>query len=147
MSKEPKILFLGRVENGAILWDRPHMRYSQLLQLEGKEIQETISERSHSTSDSMRGFYFGGIIKCTLMQTEEFAGYTKEEIHQTLMKELRSYNKEVSGKQKTFVDEFRNFNRKQVNEFVEDVLNFLGTLDIQVLTPEEYKLGKYLNKQ
>jgi hypothetical protein len=152
MSTEPKIRFYGTVVNGVRMYYRSQLHNSRLKQLEGKVFEETLEIKYEEKTDDQRGYYFGGIIRATCMETEAFEGWTFDEIRNELEGRYLSYAttktiKKLDGQEITTEvkgrDSIADLSKKKMSEFINNVLNFLATLEIYPLSPEEYLTGKY----
>jgi hypothetical protein len=135
-----------------MIYDRPEMIVAATNRLEMKRFELTLDEEFVSANQSQRAYYFGGIIKAECMSSNAFIGFTEKEIHQLLLRHLRTYHRTVitkSGQEITtpFVEDFQSYGKKDMLEYIDAVINFLAMeFNIQVKTPEEYKYNKYLNK-
>lgn len=148
----PKVEYIhkGFMENGKATFDRPEMFQEKVKQLEGKRFEMMLEPEYEPISKSQRAYYFGGIIKAELMNSNAFAGLSEREIHQILLKQLRSYHRTIktnSGDEISveFVDDFARFSKEEMATYVDEVINFLAMeFSITVKTPDEYKVNQYL---
>ncbi len=153
MQDGTNIKFFGTVlAKGTLAFYKKDLWNTVKQKLIGKEFEIVIRERFYPVTKDQHAFYRGGIIP-TCMETEAFAGMTKDEIHEVFQAKFLSYEKQVSYRKKgavrkkvqTFTLSTAQLSTKEMNTFIENVLDFLATLDIHPLTPEEYENKKYSN--
>lgn len=144
-----RILFKGKIENGKVLFDYPTLFESRKSMLEGNRFQMTFDAEEKPKTPSQLGYYFGGIIEATCMQSTAFEGWTKDEIHEYLVKRLRSYPKELhypDGHKEieNCTEEVRDYKMDEWAKYIDDVIRYL-TMHHQItpLSPEDYKYEKY----
>ena len=148
----PKVGYIhrGYILDGHIYYDRPEMYVKELQGLEGFRFQMTIEKEHESISKNQRGYYFGGIIRAELMNSNIFSGFTEKEIHQMLLEQLRSYNKTIINKDKTetsceFVEDFASYGKEEMTKYIDDVINYVTVeFNIPIKSSDEYKLNQYV---
>ena len=99
------------------------------------------------TADEL-GYYYGGIITGTCMQTETFGGWDKREIDEYFQNLFlcETMIKEIDGQPVTF--QYRNristLTKSQMAIFINKVIDYLrDNHDIEVLPSDMYIKGKY----
>ena len=135
----------GKVINGKRVYNNLELHRQQLLQLEGKDFEEVIKERSKRVTLDQFSFYYGGILP-TCYNSETFSHYDNhEEIHEEYFApKFLKYTKQVNSldgtkKESVKYRSLSDLNRKEMSEFIEKVLIETELLGIHVLTSEEYK--------
>jgi hypothetical protein len=137
----------GKVSNGMANLYRKDIYEQIMKELDGKEFELTIKERSKKISQRAHGFYRKGIIG-TCMKDEQFGGWDKDHIHEFFARKFLSYQEEE--KQLTDAGETRfvwvnkiqslsSLNSKEMTEFCDKVINWLATINIIILPPENYQ--------
>ena len=149
--RNPVYKHKAKVVNGKLRFRHHDLFVKNLSGLEGKIIEVTITEYNEKMTNSQRGYYFGGIIRSECLNSNCFSGWTESEIHQYLLESITSYTKTIidkNGVEKMIncVDEFRDYNTKEMSEYTEKIRIFLLTEHgIDTKDPEDYKLNKYQN--
>lgn len=142
---ESTINFYGTVVNGEMMHYRPILLKQHLHTMEGKEFRLTVTERETDNTKDQHGFYRYGIIRVTCMQTELFAGWRQDEIHDFFSDRFLTTetSKEIGGKMVVFRKKrsTSNLSKKQMAEFIQNVISFLADHGIHPLPPEEYHHG------
>jgi hypothetical protein len=137
----------GIVTNGERVYDRPEMKKMVLDELEGKRFEEIIKKEHIAKTDQQLAYYFGGIISGTCMRNEMFGGWSKDDVDHHLRSVVCAYKeiRIVNGKPTITerVDSLSEYNVDQMVLFLEGVLQYLSTMDIVPLPPNEYELKKY----
>lgn len=147
--KNATIVFKGTVKNEKLIFDYPHLYYKKVISLEGKRFEMVLNKEEKNKTRSQFGYYFGGIIEATCLQSSEFEGWTKDEVHQYLISTLRSYPKQIiyaDGRREIvrFVESIEDYTLDQFSLYIDDVIKFLSVHHgISVLSPEDYKYEKY----
>ena len=141
----------GKVVQGVKRYYRPELLADNLAELEGKEFEEVLKEKTKHVSTDAHAFYRAGIIG-TAMKDEMFGGWTKDEVHDHFAGLFLSYadkEKAINGEGKTvMIDVLKikstsSLNSKQMFEFCEKVIRWLAFHKIIVKDPEQYQLTKY----
>lgn len=139
-----QIKHFGKIVNGKRVYSNLSLHHQQLLQLEGKEFEEVIKERTKKVTLDQFGFYYGGILP-TCHQSEMFSHYDKsEDIHEDYFADkFLSYKKLITLPDgtihtKTKYHSLTSLNRKEMSEFIEKVLIDCEMNGILVLSPEQY---------
>lgn len=141
-----QVVHKGTIINGRKVYDYPKVYQSKLDSLEGKRFEEILEIEHEKVTGSQWGYYYGGIIRGTCMKSEAFSGWTHEEIHEAILKHLRTNNKVVVLPDQSeivmqYTDDLKQYSKNEMAKYIEDVLNFLGELDIHPLPPDYYKYG------
>lgn len=136
----------GILNNGKLIHDFPKVYKAKIDSLEGCRF-ELILEREHEkVTPSQWAYYYGGIIRGTCMKSETFSGWTFKEIHEAILKHLRTNTKVVifpdgSETLMEYTDDLKQYSKLEKSKYIEDVLNFLAEKDIHPLPPDYYKYG------
>lgn len=136
----------GTIINGKKVYDFPKVHQARLDSLEGKRFEETLEAEHEKVTKYQWGYYFGGIIKGTCMNSEIFNGWTFNEIKKGLLTSLRTTDKVVifpNGNEKImkYTDDLKQYSKSEMVKYIDDVLNFLAELEIHPLPPDYYKYG------
>lgn len=138
------IRHFGKIlDNGNISFYDNEMWQNQRLSLAGKEFELVIKEKIRRPSPNQFSYYFGGILG-TCITCEQFSHYsTVEEIHNEVFKPMfLSYQVMVKvGEkkwQKTVTRSLSELNKKETNEFIQNVLNFCSQEGIEILEAQQY---------
>lgn len=116
--------------------------------MEGKEFEETFTEKLQKPTKGQHGYYRGAVIP-TCQLTETFAGWDEEEIdsHFCNLFLKRIVEKDLPGEGRKELIHIRStgdLNKKEMAEFIDKVLDYLAAKHgIEVLPPDNYKLTKY----
>jgi hypothetical protein len=147
---KPLIKHFGRVKGGRTVFSNQTLYFQQLTQLEGKEFELIIKERSKKPTIDQYGYYRGGILG-SCFESEMFAHFDNaDQIHSdyfapkflsyTVMVTLPTQKYEIVK-----VRSMTELNRKETSEFIEKVICECGNLEIVILSPEEYYNKYYKN--
>lgn len=144
-----QVIHTGIVENNRLKFDRIKLFDAEVAKLEGQRFELTLAKEYARPTRSQFAYYFGGIIKGTCMKTTLFEGWTYREIDDHIRTELRNHHKILvlpTGKEKVSVatDDIENYTKEEMTLFIDDVLNYLATLEIFPLGPDQYKYDKML---
>jgi hypothetical protein len=144
---EGKIRHLGIIKNGNFKPYKPELFENNLQQYEGKPVYIVFQEYLPDKTQDQLGYYYGGIITGTCMQTEIFGGWTKEEIDnffQSMFLQETVY-KEVAGEVRDFTIRRRisSLSKKDLSVYIQQVIQWLSLEDIIVLDSELYIAKKY----
>jgi len=140
----------GKVVKGKKVYYRQDLIDYCLKELEGKEFEEVLKEKTKHVSTNAFGFYFKGIIG-TALQAEMFGGWEKEELHEYFAKQFLSYtdhekyigqNGETVIKEVTKVRSLSALNSKEMSEYCNKVIAWLAYHKIVILNPENYDIRK-----
>ena len=136
------------VRKGKISFRKPIVNQNNIERLEGKDIYVMYEEVYDPKTTDQLGYYFGGIIRATCMETELFGGWEFNDIDREFRTMFLTFTKykELGNGEKVpiiYVDELRDLSKTRMSKFTENVLNWLAIHEIYPLEPEEYKLGKY----
>ncbi len=151
---EPRVRFYGNVVNGVRQYNRPlqHQALLKHIEVHGGQFEESIMLRFEDETKEQHGYYRGGIIVATCMQTDLFDGWLKEDIHEhfaklflTTMKRKELHKKDGTIEVSEFphTESTGDLGKKRMSEFIDKVLNYLAEYEIYPLTPQEYYYGKY----
>ena len=144
---DPIIKHIGIAKNGKFSPYKPLLMEKNLHKLDGKIIYITIQEQHPDKTLDQLGFYFGGIIRATCMETELFQGWLEKEIDSFFQSTFlsRITYKEINGVLVEFpvIDRISSLSKKRLSEYIESVIQWLAGRDIYVLDPQEYLVGKY----
>ena len=142
---EVQIIHKGTIQNGKKIYDFPNVYQAKLDQLEGKRFEETLELEHEKVTKDQWAYLYGGIIRGTCMKSEMFSKWTFDEIRESLVEHLRTGIKIVIKDGKSFPekyeDDLKQYSVQEMSSYIEDVLNFLGELDIHPLPPDYYKYG------
>ena len=145
---EPIVKHIGWIKNGEFKPLDKTRHKEALKALENKQVELFVQERISDETPDQRGYLFGAIIKATCMQTDTFAGWTKEEIYQhfcnLFLKE--EFAKEANGILTTVtrIRGVSDLNIKEMSVFIDDIVNYLALRhEIYVLPPDQYMVGRY----
>lgn len=143
----PIIRKYGIVRNGQRIYYNADVHLQQLKELEGKEFEEELKEKSHKPSPGTHGFYRGGLI-LTCLTTNKFGGWTKHEVDKFFCDMfLKEKIEKVfpDGKRVEIPDtkSTGDLNQHEMNEFVANVERWMTDEGIEILTKDEYNLSKY----
>lgn len=153
MSKDPEIIFSGRVINLKFIPEKPAWWNTNIESLEGKDVEVTIGEKKRKKSLPQLAFYFGGIIRTACMRSSVFAGWEFRAIDDHLRDLFASYPMTMvtkDGKISVTIvrDDIATYKIDQMNFFIERVLQYLlDEHDIEVPDPLDFKLNKYLKTE
>ena len=98
MNKQPTYIHHGIIsddEQEQFIPDRIELFKMRKHQLRGKRVEVTMDVAFAPMTSSQRGYYWGGIIRCECMNTNEFAGWEEQEIHMYLMQAITGYTKTI----------------------------------------------------
>src|ERR1039457_6952928 len=96
MSKDPEIIFSGKITNLKFLPEKPSWWNANIEGLEGKDVEVTIGEKKRRKTLPQLGFYFGGIIRTACMKkSTQFAGWTFDAIDGYFRDNFASYPKTI----------------------------------------------------
>lgn len=152
MSNEPVIRFYGTIKNGTRYYYKPQLHQQRMASLEGKEFSEILEERFVDTTPDQMGYYRAGIIRHACMESEDFGGWTENEIDEHFKDLFLAFTKskivKYRGKETTISVTVRestgSSGKKRMSEFIEKVLGYLANMhNIYPLSPEDYFNGKY----
>ena len=141
----------GKVVKREMKFYRPELLLSNLTELEGKEFEVTIKEKTKKVSTDAHAFYRGGIIK-ECMRYEMFGGWTKDEIHEFFADMFLGYFemvKHFGADDETTLKEVRKIrstsalNSKEMSEYCEYVIRWLAQHSIVIKDPEQYEQSKF----
>ena len=146
-------LYKGVVSDFKVYWDEPIGVRSAISSFEGKRICAIFYEDQELITGDQWAFYFGVVIK-ECQGLEEFAGYTKKEVHQVLFSELRSYTKRaefvnLEGKTVSklieFQEDFESYGKKDMAKYMEELIPRLA-LDrgLFIKDPGQYKIDQFI---
>ncbi len=142
---EVQIIHKGTITNGKRIYDYPKVHQSQMNALEGKRFEEILEPEHEKVTKDQWAYLYGGIIRGTCMKSEVFSKWTFEEIKESFVKHLRTGIKIVIKNGKPFPekyeDDLKQYSKQQMSIYIEDVLNFLGELEIYPLPSDYYKYG------
>jgi hypothetical protein len=146
--KEPKYNHRGIVTNSKMIFDLPEMFNAKRTSLEGKRFSMILEEEFEPPTNPQRGYYFGAIIGLECINSSDFAGWTKDEIHNYLVEKITGYNKSVKirGKEQIVrcIDQISEYSKRRMNDYIEKVMLLLSTEHgIVVKDSSEYALQKY----
>lgn len=146
---EPEVILKFSVKNGKRIYDHPKLREKQTEGLEGKRGNEVTTEELSEKSPNLLAYYYGGIINATCYKNSNlFPGMSEREISSFFENEFLSYvaTKVIAGKTCRFIvrDRISGLSSKRKSEFIERVIQWLAENEVVVLSPYEYKYGKYL---
>lgn len=142
------IKHLGTSKNGEFKAFKPKLLKSDYLQYDDQPCYVVIMPYVEAKSHDQLGFLHGGIIAGTCMKTELYAGWTAKEIYNdfcTMFAEDTVYKERGDGVmiEVKVREAVKDFSKKRMSQFINDILNFLAFHDIHTLSPEEYITGKY----
>jgi hypothetical protein len=142
-----QIRHLGVVKNGIFKPYKPALLKQELQGKEGKAMYVLFEDYQPEKTKDELGYYYGGIIAGTCLQTEMFGGWEKAEIDnffqtmfldetitKTIRDEIVSFNKRnrISG-----------LTKKQMSHFINQVIRWLAEEGIEVLPSDMYLKSKY----
>ena len=136
----------GIISNGERQYYNEGYHNSVMKELEGKEFVETIKLKPKRVSLDAFGYYYGGVIGSAL-KNEMFGGWTKDDVDDFFSDMYLSYHKPVSMTIGGYTENVylrkvtskgAGFTSKQMSEYTERVIIWLGTHGITVMTPEQY---------
>ncbi len=155
MGSEPTVRFYGKVVDGERKYYRPQQHRALIQSLEGKEFEEKLQAKFEDESDEQHGYYRGGIVRATCMQTELFGGWTEKAIHKHFASlflkyvqrnELHKKDGTVEVVEDVVIESTGSLGKKRMSEFIDKVLHYLAEQEIYPLTPQEYYYGRYENQ-
>lgn len=156
MSQEPTIRFYGTVKNGLRQYYKQPMHQQLLASLEGKEFEETLQERFVDTTPDQMGYFRAGIIRHACMESEDFGGWSEQEIANHFAEKFLTFTKAkqilFKGKQTGIeikvTESTANLGKKRMSEFIEKVLNYLAEEhEVFPLSPDDYMANKYATRK
>ena len=117
-----------------------------MIALNGKEFEETLSEKVEENSLDQYAYWYGGIID-TCLQTEMFGGWDKDEVDSYFCDLFLSYKKVMiidgEAKEITIKQGKTDVGKKRFTKLIEEVITWLAKNDIIIKPSEEYNLSKY----
>lgn len=142
------IKHLGIPVDGEFKPYKPGLLKSDLLRNNGKPMYLCLMPYREEKSVDQLGYLHGGIIEGTCIHTEMFGGWTHDEIYQYFLSKFAQYDVHKEASDGTIIEfpvreQIRDFSKKRMSKFIEDVIAFLSINDIYVLSPDEYIVGKY----
>jgi len=138
--------------------DKPHLQFykptpflNDLSQYVESNVYVMIEAEINSKSLNQLGFYNGGIIRDSCMQSEQFGGWEHLEIasffeDMFLSESLVQIRKTPNGDIPEQIHVRRRvsgLNEKEMSEFIEKVIRWLAMEDIPVRDPDLYVMNKY----
>lgn len=146
-------LYKSVVSDFKVYWDDPIAVRSAISSFEGKRMCAIFYEDQEIITGDQWAFYFGVVIK-ECQGLEEFAGFTKKEVHQVLFSELRSYQKRVQFTDKEgneiskivdFQEDFESYGKKDMAKYMEELIPRLA-LDrgLFIKDPGQYKIDQFI---
>lgn len=140
----------GKIIKGKMVCYNESLYQETIYELEGKEFELIIKEKSRKASTDAHGYYRAGIIgEC--LKSEVFGGWDREEIHDHFASLFLTYVthekalydgktifKEVIKKQST-----ADLNSKEMFEYCEKCIRWCAQHEITIHTPEQYHLSKF----
>lgn len=142
------------VKNRVVTYYDNNLRNANLdaIEAEGGMGVETIKAKGKRISNDTYAYFFGGIVR-TALQFERFGGWNEDDFRiwyenkfLSTRRALETYNDGGTIKQRVIITskgDIRDLNQKQMNKFIEDVINDLALEGIIILTPEQYNLERY----
>lgn len=141
-----EIRYFGVIRNGRRIYYNQELHERQLANLEGKEFEEIIKEKSKRVSTSTHGYYRGGILP-SCINSSSFDGWTEDEVHEYYAnKFLRHTYEKILGDKRieiVIIKSTGDLNQSEMNYFVEQVSRDCAEKGIEILPPEQYNLTKY----
>jgi hypothetical protein len=139
---------LGICKNGEFKPYKPGLLKSDLLRNDGKPMYLCLLPYREEKSTDQLGYLHGGIIEGACIHTEMFGGWTHDEIYNYFLSKFAQYDVHKESSDGTIIEfpvreQIRDFSKKRMSKFIEDVIAFLAINDIYVLSPDEYIIGKY----
>jgi len=137
-------------DEGILYWDKPDLLKAKLEMTKNKRGYAIITISKERPTVNQYAFYFGGIIRGECMHSNCFAGLNEKEIHQILLKELRSYTRgrtiiTKSGDEfeimEEFVEDFDSYDKEMMRKYIEELIPHLKDVyNINVKDSKEYSL-------
>ena len=128
------------VSDFKVYWDDPITVRTVISNLEGKRGCVIFYEDQENVTNDQWAFYYGAVIK-ECMALNEFAGYTKREVHDMLFEQLRSYDK----KSRAFIEDFGSYGKKDMAKYIEELLPYLALEHgLHIKDPSQYKIDQFL---
>lgn len=123
-----KPLHFGKVEKGKLeLGNRPRFQ-TNLVKLEGKEVEISITERKSTRSLRQNAYYFGVIIK--LMS--KYCGYDPDEMHERLQ---YRFLRRTLPDGFVYVQRYKNLNTKQAETYHSQIRQW-ASMEYSVYIPD-----------
>jgi hypothetical protein len=140
----------GKVVNHKPIFKDEAFYQKNIDALEGKEFEIVMKEKHKKVSEDTHAYYRAGIIE-ECLKYEIFGGWNKEEVHAHFARMFLSYLVEekhlVDGEvlfltvKKT--ESTADITQKEMNEFVDNVIQWCAEQGIVILSPEQYYLKKH----
>jgi hypothetical protein len=139
-----QIKHFGKVIKGRKVYNNPELYTAQLHQLEGQEFEEIIKKRTRKTTLNQNSYYRGAIL-AACYQSEMFGHFDKpDDIHdyyfapkflsiKKMFKDHKGNNVEV-----TKVISMSEMTVEETSAFIEKVIADAASMDIGILSPDEY---------
>lgn len=148
MINEANVVHYGKMkDNGEPeFYDKERFKQNRL-ELRGKEFGLIIFEKQEKVTIDQHGYMRGGIIAATCMRAEKFAGWNEIEIYNYFadmfffVPVIKTFG-EITVKFKKRLS-MTTCGKKRASKFIDDTIRYLSEEGIEVLSPEEYLLGKY----
>lgn len=146
--KKPEIYHYGIVKKGKAIYYNPDLYLMQLQDLEDKEFILSIKEKKKDVSVSAHGYYWGGVIGSALT-SEDFGGWTKEEVHAYYTKKFLTIIVEKvfpTGEviEVPVIRGTSDLSQIERSEYIDKVkADLYSEHGVEVLNPEQYNLSKY----
>lgn len=140
--------YYGKVINGKLIFNGSSLqRFTLALQrMEGDEFEIEIRRRTSNVSEDQHGYYRAGIIR-TALSSEQFGGWTEDELHDFLADRFLSYvfhkNRNGNVTEVRGVRSTAHLNRREMAQYIEKCVAWLTNEGIKVGSPEEYHLKQY----
>lgn len=141
----------GQVKNGTLIHYNFPLYSQTLSSLEGKEFDLIIKEKHKRVSLDTHGYYRAGIVK-ECMNYEMFGGWSEDDLHSFFADMFLKYTKMLivnhdngttTQREITRIQSTSELNQKEMNEFIDKVVQWLAEHEIIIQSPESYYLGKY----
>lgn len=136
-------------ENGTPIFEDKEMYKAKMMSLEGKRSFAIFEEVPQKVTVNQHAYYRAGIIRRECLRSEDFGGWTEDDVHDYLLGKLRGTEKILHGKDGEVVKvyklpDFRRYSKKDMIEYIEEVIALLNTEhNIYPKPAEHYKYPKY----
>lgn len=152
MSSEAILKHRWVIKNGVRHYMKPVLLQQRLLQLEGKSGYDVIEEAFDPNTRDQYGYYFGGIIRATCMQTEQFSAMEEDEIDAFFRDKFLTYQKAVTFKGQPVIVtrriDIKELGKRKMAEYITKVIAYLATEEnIIVPEPSDFILKRYTTKE
>jgi hypothetical protein len=136
------------VENGKMIFEDKEMFKAKMMMLEGKRSYAIMEEVKQEVTPNQYAYYFAGIIRRECLNSEDFGGWTEDEVHSYLLGTLRGIEKTIRKKDGLYksriLPDFKKFGKRKMTAYVDEVIAYLQTEhNIHPKPAEHYKYNKY----